>query len=75
MASSATGFNGAAHERERMHGTRHARGWPRLASMEPPTNVSGCLTPCQRVELMATSFNGAAHERERMQQRAHRARQ
>ena len=37
-----SGFNGAAHERERMLAGRTR--WPRLrhASMEPPTNVSGC---------------------------------
>ena len=38
-----SGFDGAAHERERMPGDAaglHVAG--RLASMEPPTNVSGC---------------------------------
>ena len=36
----------------------------RAASMEPPTNVSGCLSDCTDPSL--TRFNGAAHERERM---------
>ena len=35
-------FNGAAHERERMLKQSFGREAVRMASMEPPTNVSGC---------------------------------
>ena len=36
-------FNGAAHERERMLTTPYSLSTPmHSASMEPPTNVSGC---------------------------------
>ena len=35
-------FNGAAHERERMHALRDESERAATASMEPPTNVSGC---------------------------------
>ena len=42
-ASAGTGFDGAAHERERMHRLNASQPRrPALASMEPPTNVSGC---------------------------------
>ena len=39
------GFNGAAHERERMHRKCRGRHTGHEASMEPPTNVSGCSLP------------------------------
>ena len=57
-------FNGAAHERERMPdaGVTLSRSH---ASMEPPTNVSGCRTRTA-AHLRDRCFNGAAHERERM---------
>ena len=58
-------FNGAAHERERMRRPSWETPVADPASMEPPTNVSGCAR-CRPVRDTANGFNGAAHERERM---------
>ena len=62
-------FDGAAHERERMPAARGASEVPLYASMEPPTNVSGCSACLVLIGSAGIGFNRAPHERERMHRR------